>query len=248
MRDTVSSGGFGGQAKQYQAGRKGVPEFVLDSLWSRLKIQTPRLLDVGCGTGITTHQLAPRCAHVTGVDISERMLAIGGRIYDPRITYRVAAANALPFDGASFDIVAAFSAFHWFPQPSSTREMRRVLKPSGMLLVVNRSSVGPFDSAAKEIMQSFAGADIPRRKSRYDPCADLARAGLSDIEVRHFTTSEFYTERQALDYFRSLSAWNFVPVQARPDATASLREYVSELMLRDRVERKVDIATYLAGA
>lgn len=183
-----------------------------------------------------------------GVDISERMLAIAKRIYDPRTTYRLAAANALPFDGASFDIVAAFSAFHWFPQPSSTLEMRRVLKPHGMLLVVNRSSVGPFDSAAKEIMQSYAGVDIPRRKSRYDPHAELVMAGLRNIEVRHFATSEFYTEQQALDYFRSLTAWNFVPVQARPDATASLQEYVSELMLRGTVERKVDIATYLAGA
>ena len=247
MRETVSSGGFGGQAKQYEAGRKGVPEFVLDYLWSRLKIHSSRLLDVGCGTGITTRQLAPRCVHVTGVDISERMLTIARHIYDPRITYRAATANALPFDDASFDIVAAFSAFHWFPQPSSTREMRRVLKPGGMFLVVNRSSVGPFDSAAKEIMRRFAGVDIPRRKSRYDPRADLARAGLRDIEVRHFTTSERYTESQALDYFRSLSAWNFVPVPARLDATASLREYVSALMFRGTVERKVDIATYLAG-
>jgi ubiquinone/menaquinone biosynthesis C-methylase UbiE len=248
VRNTAPSGGFGGQAHQYDAGRKGLPEFVLDYIWSRFEIQTPSLLDVGCGTGITTRQLASRCAHVTAVDVSEPMLATARRVYDPRITYRLAAANALPFSRGSFDIVAAFSAFHWFPQPSSIHEMQRVLRPGGMILVVNRSSVGSFDSAAKDIMRSFAGIEIPRRKAGYDPSATMEAAGLLDVQVRHFTISEFYTERQAADYFQSLSAWNFVPARARHEAMESIRRYVDELLLRGIVERRVDIAVYLARA
>jgi ubiquinone/menaquinone biosynthesis C-methylase UbiE len=109
--------------------------------WVQLS-PTERVLDIACGTGefermiLAEHPTQP----MIGVDISEQMLAIAQqktRIF-PNVSFQVANAAALPFADRSFDVVVSANAFHYFEQPEAVlQEMKRVLKPSGKLVILD---------------------------------------------------------------------------------------------------------------
>jgi trans-aconitate methyltransferase len=77
------------------------------------------ILDVGCGTGNLTAELAKRTVgRVTGIDPSGAMTVEAAREYaDPRITFLTMDGSSMRFDEA-FDIVYSNSAFQWFREPA----------------------------------------------------------------------------------------------------------------------------------
>jgi len=97
------------------------------------------ILDVGCGTGEITARLAqlyPR-ARLVGVDLIGRHLTLGRErcaAFGSRVTFREADAFALPFAGASFDLVVCRHMLQAVPRPEDAMaEMVRVLRPGGRL-------------------------------------------------------------------------------------------------------------------
>ncbi len=112
---------------------------------SRLAGRHPaRLLDIGCGTGSFLREVKrnhPRLA-VTGLDLSAPYLEVAGRrLRDwSRVALIEAAAEAMPFAAARFDVVSCIYLFHELP-PAIRRaiaaEIRRVLKPNGTLIFVD---------------------------------------------------------------------------------------------------------------
>ncbi len=87
--------------------------------------------DLGCGTGMSTRALRA-VAHVIGFDVSHPMLLAAEAL--PGVSYARAAAERLPLQSQSCDLVAAAAAFHWFDQTAMLAEVRRVLRPGGALL------------------------------------------------------------------------------------------------------------------
>ncbi len=98
-----------------------------------------RILDVGCGTGQYSLQLANMGAHVTGIDASEDMLAVAKEKTNKTIVpihFHKAYAEELPFEDNSFDIVIAASSLEFVSSTStSMREMNRVLKQGGVAVI-----------------------------------------------------------------------------------------------------------------
>jgi SAM-dependent methyltransferase len=97
-----------------------------------------RVLDVACGTGVLARHLASRVGpsgSVSGVDINDGMLAVARR-QAPAIEWRKGAAEALPFDDASFDaVVSQFGLMFFADRVKAVREMIRALRQSGRLAV-----------------------------------------------------------------------------------------------------------------
>ncbi len=101
-----------------------------------------RVLDVACGTGIISRQVAPLVStngSVTGLDVSELMLEVAGSIPAPdgaTIQWREGSAEELPFGDHSFDLVYCQQGLQFVPdKPAAVREMRRVLTPGGKAAV-----------------------------------------------------------------------------------------------------------------
>lgn len=101
-----------------------------------------RLLDVACGTGRTLHQIAK--THPTmqlhGVDLSPDYIRVARRrLADvPELTLAVENGEALPWADATFDIVTSTYLFHELPRNARRNvvaEMRRVLRPGGLLVL-----------------------------------------------------------------------------------------------------------------
>lgn len=99
-----------------------------------------RIADIGCGTGILADRIAREVqgAHVTGVDMSDGMLAEARR-RSSTVEWVRAPAEQLPFTDGSLDAVVSTSAFHWFNQSAALREFHRVLRPGGVAAVATLS-------------------------------------------------------------------------------------------------------------
>ncbi|MGH7306288.1 MAG: methyltransferase domain-containing protein [Candidatus Rokuibacteriota bacterium] len=105
-------------------------------------------LDVGCGTGFLTFELAGRGHRVTGVDFAPAMIAEARRKAASRgMSLRLEEADAeqLPFAPGSFDLVISRHLLWTLPQPEAAiDEWIRVLRPGARLVVVD----GQFDAGA----------------------------------------------------------------------------------------------------
>jgi phosphatidylethanolamine/phosphatidyl-N-methylethanolamine N-methyltransferase len=144
------------------------------------------VLEVGVGTGINT-PLYPRNCHVTGIDFSASMLekarerVAGKRLLNIRLL-EMDAAN-LTFEDDSFDIVYAPYVISVVPDPVQVvREMRRVCRPGGKMIILNHfKSAGPIMSRLERAISPLtvhigfkADLDLP---------GFLAQAGLRPISI-----------------------------------------------------------------
>jgi ubiquinone/menaquinone biosynthesis C-methylase UbiE len=108
-----------------------------------------RLLDVACGTGQFLRQIKtnyPRL-HVTGIDLSPHYLAVARRELQSwsRVSLVHGAAEAMPFAEAKFDAITCIYLFHELPSQvrrAVVGEIRRVLKPGGLLVFVDSLQTG----------------------------------------------------------------------------------------------------------
>ena len=106
------------------------------------------VLDVACGPGIVACAVAPQARHVTGVDMTPRMIeeaqATARRLAIANVTWVVGSATPLPFPEASFSIVLTRYSFHHFRDPAAAlAEMVRVCRPGGRVVVADLSIPSP---------------------------------------------------------------------------------------------------------
>ena len=98
------------------------------------------VLEIGCGTGYFTEELAQHASRLTAIDISEGMLAhVRERMKGyPHVTIVSMDCMKTSFAHATFDTIFMGSVFHLLEDPArALRELRRILKPGGSLLIVN---------------------------------------------------------------------------------------------------------------
>jgi trans-aconitate 2-methyltransferase len=151
-----------------------------------------RILDLGCGTGRLTVELASSVpgARFVGVDVSTAMLAEAARS-SGGVSWVRADGVALPFERA-FDAVFSAAAFHWIPDhPALFREIHAALKPGGRLA----AQCGGGPNLRRLLDRAHALMDGPFRRffegwrdpwlfaGTEDTRARLAAAGFEAIDV-----------------------------------------------------------------
>jgi ubiquinone/menaquinone biosynthesis C-methylase UbiE len=128
-----------------------------------------RVLDVGCGTGSLTFELAENtgAGEIVGIDFSPTFVeALRGRNTHPHVSAQQADATALPFADAAFDRAMALLVLHFVPDaPVAIREMRRVVKPGGTVAAVVWDHLGGM-SGMRMIVDTLAALSEPGRHLR----------------------------------------------------------------------------------
>jgi SAM-dependent methyltransferase len=120
---------FGSVAAGYAAHRPGYPA---DAVAFLLGERPLRVLDLGAGTGLLTDALLTAGHEVVAVDPSPQMLD-QLRARHPGVPVHVGGAEAVPLPDADVDAVVAGQAAHWFDPGPAAAELRRVLRPGGVV-------------------------------------------------------------------------------------------------------------------
>jgi ubiquinone/menaquinone biosynthesis C-methylase UbiE len=154
-----------------------------------------RVLDVACGTGVLTIEAAKAVSPggmTVGIDLNPEMLAVARR-KDSEIEWRQAAAETLPLDSDDFDaVVSQFGLMFFENKEAAIREMWRVLRPGGRLVVAVWDSLENtpgyagitallerlFGEAIAELLKSPYALGDPRLLRNL-----LATSGVKEAEV-----------------------------------------------------------------
>jgi SAM-dependent methyltransferase len=143
---------YRGAAAHYGIGRLPYPPEVVDAFVETFGLDgTQRLLDVGCGPGSLTLQLAPHVAAAVGVDADPDMIAAATaaavRAGTTNVEWRCMRAEALPADLGRFALVTFAQSFHWFEQAKVASALRGLLEPGGACVHVHATTHRGDDSA-----------------------------------------------------------------------------------------------------
>ena len=158
------------------------------------------VLETAAGTGIVTSELAKRLAPgvtIIATDLNPAMLEIAARkMKVPNVTWRQADATALPFEDASFDVVACQFGVMFFPDKHTAyREVHRVLRPGGRFIfnVWDRLELNQMTETVSDAAASYFPDNPPqffrRTPHGYNDVAAireaLGQAGFGNAGVEH---------------------------------------------------------------
>lgn len=152
------------------------------------------ILDVGCGGGRTVSRLAAVATEgkTYGVDYSEESVALSRRtnrrlVEAGRVEILLASVSQLPFPDGTLDLVTAVETHYYWPDlPADMREILRVLKPGGALLVIAEAYKGGkydrilrrLEELQRQAIMTYAHLTIAEHGEL------LSKAGYADVRVR----------------------------------------------------------------
>ena len=181
------------------------------SFYDRLAIAPgAKVLDVACGSGQFALIAAREGMDVTGVDIAENSILRAearARAEDLSARFRVADAEALPFEDGEFDVVVSLIGAMFAPQPDMVAsELSRVCAPGGTLAMANWTPSGFVGKMFKSVAKFIAPLGVPSPVLWGDEDTVRQRLGgrVSSLHMsrRYYTFSYPFPPTEVVDFFR----------------------------------------------
>jgi SAM-dependent methyltransferase len=157
-----------------------------------------RVLDVGCGTGVVTRELARRVqpgGTVLGIDPNPDMLRVAKELADSdNMEFQPGDALTLPVDSSSFDVVTCITVLEHMPEPErAIPELVRALKPGGRLGVLCGDQESfllnhPDRAMTRRIIATFADVAFSHPWIGRSLPGLLEQAGLEGVQATAFPT------------------------------------------------------------
>jgi len=213
--DTGRGRSFGSIARTYDRARASYPTEALG--WVLEHIETgagTRVLDLGAGTGRLSAVLLGMGVDVVAVEPDDAMRALV-----PAGAQALAGtAEQIPLPDRSVNAVMVGQAWHWFDHEQALAQVRRVLRPGGVLgLLWN-----VFDDRVPWVAELVAAASAEDRLSAMDD--ELPYEGDPVPERREFAHSQAMTRDLLVDNLASRSRTVLMPPAAREDLLRRVRE------------------------
>jgi len=160
---------FSDRVDNYIKYRPGYPPEIIDYLIEQHILKADSIIaDIGSGTGISTEMFLKNANTVFGVEPNKEMREAAERLLSGYLNFisidGTAEETTLP--NRSIDIVSAGQAFHWFDIPKAKTEFKRILKPSGIVVLIwneKQLDSSPFMKAYEEMLLKF-GTDYAEVK------------------------------------------------------------------------------------
>ena len=191
---------FGARAKAYARARPGYPDAVVAALAQALPLAAgSTVVDLGCGTGLSSEAFLRAGFRVIGIEPNEAMRAQAAQLSAayPGFVVLAARAEATTIPEASADLVIAAQAFHWFDVAAARLEALRILRrpPRAALLWNDRRAEGSeFARGYEELLLRF-GTDYREVQRRHAQTEHIAQffggAHWHTLRVAHTTPLDF---------------------------------------------------------
>ena len=146
------------------------------------KNRSGRLLEIGYGSGVFLPELSRRCEELHGIDIHSRNQEVTSELAKQGVAAQLgtASAESLPFENGYFDYAVAVSSLEFVPSvPAACKEIVRVLKPNGSLVVITPGHSPVVDFGLKVLTGESAKKDYGEK-----------RESLLDVVEEHFLVME----------------------------------------------------------
>ena len=157
QRDT-----FDAVADLYGEARPGYPAILYDDLWALAGLRTnAKVLEVGCGAGQATGDLAVRAGRVVAIDPGPRLVEQArARVDAANVEYRIARFEDFEAPAGAFDLVASAQAWHWVDPEIGFRKAAETLRRGGALAVFGHVPGLP-DEPARSAFQAIYDRFLP---------------------------------------------------------------------------------------
>lgn len=164
---------FSGLANIYAASRPTYPPEAVDFIMSTCKVSgSTVMVDIGCGTGISTRLFTERGVKVIGLEPNDDMRKSAEKQSesndgDAKPEYRPGTAEDTNLPDAFADVLLSAQAFHWFDPDRALTEFHRVIKPDGYVVLMwnERDESTPFAHGYGELFRELpetAGVEMKR--------------------------------------------------------------------------------------
>lgn len=200
---------FSAVANRYADFRPHYPAVLFDYL-ATLVSSDATVWDCAAGNGQATHDLAARFAKVIATDASKEQITSARP--NPKVEFRVAPAEQSGLPDRSVELITVAQALHWFDFERFYAEVRRVLKPDGVLAAWAYGINTVEGDAVNELVQDFYANVVG---PYWPPERELVEAGyrtipfpFAEIGAPTFRMEAQWTLEQLLGYFSTWSATN----------------------------------------
>jgi SAM-dependent methyltransferase len=191
---------FSGFADLYDRYRPASPPALSDVLCLLAGVERPALVvDLGCGTGLSTRAWSGSAAQVIGVDASADMLRRAeAATAEPNVTYRAGLSHATGLAAGCADIVTCCQAFHWMEPESTLAEVARVLRPGGVFAACDHDFWPILSPWEAEAALGEWGRRIKSLEERERVSGDVPRWEKSGHLARIQASGRFHYTREIL--------------------------------------------------
>ncbi len=134
---TKNKNRFLGFADTYEAARPRMPLLPIEIITQYLGGAPDLVVDLGCGTGLSTAIWQGHCNRVIGIEPSEDMLCVASKKADDAISFRKAFAHDTGLESGCADAVVCSQSFHWMNPDLTLAEINRILKTCGVFAAID---------------------------------------------------------------------------------------------------------------
>lgn len=228
---------FDTAASTYHAARPQYPEALFDRLME-LVPSTPRVVEIGPGTGQATEPMLRRGAKVRAIEIGERLAAelasrLAADIEAGRLTVEVADFETVEPDARGADVVLCATAYHWISAGEQLTRPQRWLDAAGRLAVIDTMQVasdvdGGYFDAVNPIYERFgqaSGGPSHQPGTVTSPIHDrmVADATYAKVTIDRYRWDQTYT---ATTYRALLNSYSGVLAMHQPARTEMVDQLV----------------------
>jgi SAM-dependent methyltransferase len=236
---------FDQAAEIYDEIRPSYPPLLFDYLFSRLPPR-PRVVEVGPGTGQATRDLLRRGAFVHAIEIGPAMAAkLRANFSSERLRVTVGDFERVDVPGRSMDAVFSATAYHWLSPAAQLDRPATILKPGGVMAIVDLNQVDSPDDAGffaavqpvyEHYDQGHRGPPAPPRDSVDPPIRQLLSLDrrFTRLEVRSYDWNQTYT---AAEYRMLMLSYSGTQMM-EPAERAALLDDV-EAFIRERFSGRI---------
>lgn len=133
----INADRFVGFADVYENSRPIFPAHAIEIITDYLGKTPEAVVDLGCGTGLSTAAWENKCGHITGIDPSEDMLNIAKAKRNENTAFVKAYSDHTGLPDHSADVVFCSQSFHWMNPSDTLAEVNRILKTDGIFATVD---------------------------------------------------------------------------------------------------------------